>query len=321
MGFPGLQGGGPPAAGRTRRRACANRRARRASWARSFRAPGRRRHGDPAAGGHPAGAHRHASAAACSRCSDAPGLNYEPDGDAEFPGARPSSAAVTPLEALYDHLAGGDGSHLVYFPIFNYNSGSLDAVRQMLGPSARAVRPERCRRPRRHGLRRQFHHLHADALGAATGAQDQLPLGRAVEMLTRRNARYLGLDDRGAIAPGLRADLNLIDPQRLSVGTPALCATCRPAASVFCRRRRLCRHLGRRAREVRRDGESHATRARAGWCAWALLGRYSARPASAPASTSQGHSPKRDAHRRTASGRWRPSTCRQHALRVAAAWR
>jgi N-acyl-D-aspartate/D-glutamate deacylase len=41
-------------------------------------------------------------------------------------------------------------------------------------------------------------------------------------MMTRRNAEYLGLLDRGFIAVGLRADLNLIDPVRLSVGTPKL---------------------------------------------------------------------------------------------------
>jgi N-acyl-D-aspartate/D-glutamate deacylase len=41
-------------------------------------------------------------------------------------------------------------------------------------------------------------------------------------MITGRNARYLGLSDRGVIAPGLRADLNLIDPARLSMGLPQL---------------------------------------------------------------------------------------------------
>ena len=53
-------------------------------------------------------------------------------------------------------------------------------------------------------------------------ATDKLPLERAVEMMTSRNARYLGLTDRGTIAVGQRADLNVIDPQRLSVGVPAL---------------------------------------------------------------------------------------------------
>ena len=41
-------------------------------------------------------------------------------------------------------------------------------------------------------------------------------------MMTRRNARYLGLTDRGVIEPGMRADLNVMDPKRLSVGIPKL---------------------------------------------------------------------------------------------------
>ena len=49
-----------------------------------------------------------------------------------------------------------------------------------------------------------------------------MALETAVEMLTARNARYLGLSDRGVIAPGMRADLNAIDPQALSVGLPQL---------------------------------------------------------------------------------------------------
>jgi N-acyl-D-aspartate/D-glutamate deacylase len=53
-------------------------------------------------------------------------------------------------------------------------------------------------------------------------AKERLPLERVVEMMTSRNARYLGLQDRGLIQPGLRADFNLIDPARLSVGMPQL---------------------------------------------------------------------------------------------------
>jgi N-acyl-D-aspartate/D-glutamate deacylase len=51
---------------------------------------------------------------------------------------------------------------------------------------------------------------------------DPIALETAVEMLTRRNAQDLGLSDRGVIAPGMRADLNAIDPARLSVGVPRL---------------------------------------------------------------------------------------------------
>jgi imidazolonepropionase-like amidohydrolase len=40
--------------------------------------------------------------------------------------------------------------------------------------------------------------------------------------VTVHAARALGLSDRGVIAPGMRADLNAIDPARLSVGLPRL---------------------------------------------------------------------------------------------------
>jgi N-acyl-D-aspartate/D-glutamate deacylase len=53
-------------------------------------------------------------------------------------------------------------------------------------------------------------------------AEGRLPLEHAVHLLTARNAAYLGLADRGRIAVGQRADLNLIDPQRLAAGTPRL---------------------------------------------------------------------------------------------------
>ena len=147
-------------------------------------------------------------------------LNYEPTLMQSFL-VQAKQRGITPLEALYDHLAGGDGSRLIYFPLFNYNAGSLDVVRQML-THPRALS----------GLSDAGAHVGTvcDASFSTfmlthwvrDRAHDKLPLAQVVEMMTRRNARYLGLADRGVIAPGLRADLNLIAPQRLSMGTPHL---------------------------------------------------------------------------------------------------
>jgi N-acyl-D-aspartate/D-glutamate deacylase len=134
---------------------------------------------------------------------------------------RARQAGVPPLEALYDWLSAGDGANLIYFPIFNYNDGSLDTLRQML------VHPRAL-----FGLGDAGAHVGTVCDASFTTfmlthwvrdrAQGQLPLETAVEMLSGRNARYLGLADRGRIAPGLRADINVIDPQRLGVGTPRL---------------------------------------------------------------------------------------------------
>jgi N-acyl-D-aspartate/D-glutamate deacylase len=147
-------------------------------------------------------------------------LNYEPTVMDSFL-VRARQRGVTALEALYDHLAEGDGANLIYFPIFNYNDGSLSAVRSMLEhPRALA------------GLSDAGAHVGTVCDASFTTfmlthwvrdrAEGRLPLQTAVEMMTSRNARYLGLQDRGEIAVGRRADLNLIDPQRLSLGAPRL---------------------------------------------------------------------------------------------------
>jgi N-acyl-D-aspartate/D-glutamate deacylase len=147
-------------------------------------------------------------------------MNYEPTVAQSFY-VRAKQRGTSALEALYDHFAAGDGTNLVYFPIFNYNEGSLDTVRSMLG-HPRAL----------FGLADAGAHVGTVCDASFTTfmlthwvrdrTKDRLPLETAVEMMTGRNARYLGLADRGRITPGLRADLNVIDPQRLAVGTPTL---------------------------------------------------------------------------------------------------
>ncbi len=131
---------------------------------------------------------------------------------------RAKQLGIPPLLAIYDFLSEGDGSNLLYFPIFNYNDGNLDVVGQML-KHPRALL----------GLSDAGAHVGTicDASFStfmlthwvATG---HLALEQAVHMLTQRNASYLGLHDRGRIAVGLRADLNLIDPQTLHLPKPQI---------------------------------------------------------------------------------------------------
>jgi N-acyl-D-aspartate/D-glutamate deacylase len=147
-------------------------------------------------------------------------LNYEPSVMQSFL-VRAKQSGTSALEAIYDHLCAGSGEGLIYFPIFNYNEGSLDTVRRMLD-HPRALS----------SLSDAGAHVGTVCDASFTTfmlthwvrdrGRDALPLERAVEMLTQRNARYLGLTDRGVIAPGMRADLNAIDPAQLSVGLPKL---------------------------------------------------------------------------------------------------
>jgi N-acyl-D-aspartate/D-glutamate deacylase len=148
------------------------------------------------------------------------GPNYEPSLAQSF-GAMAKQRGVPALAVLYDHLSAGDGGQLIYFPIFNYNDGSLEVVREMLG-HPRAL----------FGLSDAGAHVGTICDASCTTfllthwvrdrAAGRLTLPAAVQMLSSRNADFMGLADRGRIAPGLRADLNVIDPTRLAVGTPHL---------------------------------------------------------------------------------------------------
>lgn len=135
--------------------------------------------------------------------------------------ARARQRGCSALEAIYDFLVEGDGSQLIHFPIFNYNEGSLANVREMLA-HPRAL----------YGLSDSGAHVGTicDASSstfmlshwARDRSEGRLAPEQLIEMLTRRNARHIGLHDRGVIAPGMRADFNLIDPSRINPAVPHL---------------------------------------------------------------------------------------------------
>lgn len=146
--------------------------------------------------------------------------DYEPTlADSFFMRARVRQCSA--IEALYDYLAEGDGGNFVHFPIFNYNEGSLEVVGEMLAhplalfglSDAGAHVGTICDASATTFL---LSHWCRDRRG--THATGRMEPERAIEMLTQRNARHIGLHDRGEIAVGKRADLNLIDPERLAPG-------------------------------------------------------------------------------------------------------
>lgn len=147
------------------------------------------------------------------------GMDYEPLPELSF-GAQTRARGESALALMYDHLTEGDGSNLVYFPIFNYLQGSLDRTREMLlHPQALCA------------LGDGGAHVGTicDASVTTTmlahwGLQrsrgERIALPHVVHMLTQRNARHMGLQDRGVVAPGMKADLNLVDLPRLSLPLP-----------------------------------------------------------------------------------------------------
>ncbi|MGA0877795.1 MAG: N-acyl-D-amino-acid deacylase family protein [Ilumatobacteraceae bacterium] len=144
-------------------------------------------------------------------------VNYEP-GPEDSVAARAAARGVPVVEFVIDLLIEDAGNRLLYMPLFNFARGNLDDVREMLLRKNAVV-----------GLSDAGAHCGAISDGSATTTAiahwvkdrtrgQRLPLEFMVNHITQRTARHVGLLDRGVIAPGYRADLNVIDLDAL--GTP-----------------------------------------------------------------------------------------------------
>ncbi|MBS0477651.1 MAG: amidohydrolase family protein, partial [Proteobacteria bacterium] len=150
-----------------------------------------------------------------------PDFNYEPQAD-ESVAARAEAAGVSGDEYAYDLLCRDDGKGFIYLPILNYADGNLDFLEALqasddtvnslsdggahCGTICDAASPtfmlQHWVRDRRRGAR--------------------ISLEQAVKRQCHDTARLYGLDDRGVIAPGYIADLNVIDMDQIKLGKPWL---------------------------------------------------------------------------------------------------
>ncbi|HKY67121.1 MAG TPA: amidohydrolase family protein [Acidimicrobiales bacterium] len=146
--------------------------------------------------------------------------DYEPD-PATSIARRAASTGVDPLELAYDLLLGDGGRAFLYLPLLNYDDGNLDAVGEMLAHPHTVV-----------GLADGGAHLGTicDASFPTTllahwgrdRARGRLDLPFLVHRQTQATARAVGLDDRGVLAPGMRADVNVIDAEALQARRPVM---------------------------------------------------------------------------------------------------
>jgi N-acyl-D-aspartate/D-glutamate deacylase len=144
------------------------------------------------------------------------------------PGPERSIAALAkqrgcrPEELAYDLMLEREVQGLLYLPILGYANGNFEAIREMM-LHPRAV----------FGLSDGGAHCGAicDASmptfllthwvrDRSRGAR--IPIEQVVASQTRRTAEFYGLCDRGAVQPGLQADLNVIDFERLHIHAPEM---------------------------------------------------------------------------------------------------
>jgi N-acyl-D-aspartate/D-glutamate deacylase len=149
-------------------------------------------------------------------------LDYEPGPDREV-GALAAAAGKTPEEFIYDHYtATDDGGNFNVIFALNYAHGNLDHVHDLLEKQVVVS-----------GLADGGAHMKVmcDAsqptFQIAFWSRDRLrgprlPLELVVHKLTGSGARLYGLEDRGTIEVGKRADLNVIDYDGLTLQWPRM---------------------------------------------------------------------------------------------------
>ena len=141
---------------------------------------------------------------------------YEPRREESFAGLA-EACNRTPAALLYEYLTAEPGRMVVYF-FTNYSEFNLDAVRDMQMDDATVT-----------GLSDAGAHVSLifDAVNPTYQLTywtrdrtrgERLPLPHVIHRGTRRNAELFGFNDRGLIAPGMRADLNVIDYANLRLG-------------------------------------------------------------------------------------------------------
>ncbi len=148
---------------------------------------------------------------------------YEPSPADSIAGI--ASATGRPAnEVLYDTLFAGTGEALLYVPLFNYARGNLDDVHEMI-TSPHAL----------FGLSDAGAHCNTICDGSypttaiAHWTRDRtrgakVPLEYMVHCQTQRTAAHVGWLDRGVLAPGYLADINIINLETLNVSPPRLVA-------------------------------------------------------------------------------------------------
>jgi N-acyl-D-aspartate/D-glutamate deacylase len=149
------------------------------------------------------------------------GLDYEPRAEDSI-AALAAATGQQPDAIVYDMLMEKDGAGYIYLPLLNYAEFNFDHIHEMMNHPNTV-------------LSLSDGGAHCGVICDASfptymlthwvrdrARGPRLSLEKVVSMQTRDTARLYGLHDRGVIAPGMKADFNLIDYDKLAIMAPEM---------------------------------------------------------------------------------------------------
>jgi len=145
--------------------------------------------------------------------------NYEPTADRTIE-AIAEARQVSAEEVALDLMLEADGTGMLYLPFLNYAQGTLDPCYEMLKSDASLP-----------GLSDGGAHVGMICDGSFPTTLlthwtrdrtrgEKLPLEFVIHKQTMATAHWVGLHDRGVLAAGYRADINIIDHENLTLHAP-----------------------------------------------------------------------------------------------------
>lgn len=147
--------------------------------------------------------------------------NYEPQRDDRVD-ARAEAAELALDEYAYDALLANEGRAVFYLPAANYTEGNLKAAREMLGSPHTVM--ALADGGAHYGLicDASFPTYFLQRWVRDAAPDEAIALPEAIAELTGKTAALVGLSDRGRIAVGMKADLNVIDLDALKLHVPTI---------------------------------------------------------------------------------------------------
>ena len=149
------------------------------------------------------------------------GLDYEPRAE-DSVAAIAERSGVAPDAVLYDMLMENDGKGYIYLPLLNYAKFDFDHIHEMLNHPATV-------------LSLSDGGAHCGVICDASfptfmlthwvrdrSRGPRVALEKVIAMQTRDTAKLYGLEDRGVLAPGMKADVNVIDFDALTIHAPQM---------------------------------------------------------------------------------------------------